>query len=75
MNVSPFAWKCRLIGDDDFHRAANIRALHLTRKNQLGATTCANQIDLHMPVAEHMNMCRLMIVGEDDDTEAVRIGE
>jgi hypothetical protein len=54
------------------HGAANLIALHAYGPNQLRRASRAGEIDLRLPVAEHMNVGRLVVVAEYDDAQAMR---
>jgi hypothetical protein len=54
--------------DDDFHGATNFASCR--RPIRASGAFGADQIDLRLSVAEHMDMSRLVVIDEDDESQA-----
>jgi hypothetical protein len=69
MDFPPLRQQKRLVFRHEAHGFANLSAGHALSPDKLGI---AQQIDLRMAVAKHMNVGRLVIVGENDHAKAGR---
>ena len=56
---------------DDPQGAADLAPGHSIGPDQLGHASDAAQADLGLAVAEHVDMSRLVVVGEDDHAQAL----
>jgi hypothetical protein len=61
-----------MILDDGFESAPKLALCHLLRPDHNRTALGWDQVDLCVPIAEHMDMSRFMIVGEDDDAQTMR---
>jgi hypothetical protein len=72
MDFPPSGKKRLLLVLDDLHGAAHIVPLHALGPDKRWSPVRPDQVDLDLPVTEHMHMGRLMIVCEDDDAQTMR---
>ena len=57
--------------DNDLHGVADIAALHAFDGHDLRCAVRPDQVDLRVPVAEHMNVGRCVIIDKDDEAQAM----
>lgn len=57
---------------DDLHGSTYIVPFHALSPDKNWSPVKPDQIDLDLPITEHMHMGWLMIVCEDDDTQTMR---
>jgi len=57
---------------DDLHSPAHIASFHTLGSEKNRSPIRPDQIDLDLPVAEHVHMGRLMVVCEDNDAQTMR---
>jgi hypothetical protein len=60
-----------LLFDHNLHRVAHVAALHPFDGHDLRRAICAKQIDFGVPVSEHMDMGRRVVIDEDDEAQAM----
>lgn len=72
MSCSPTRQKISLPLDYHSHRATHLVVLHILGPDQFRFPIGTDQIDLGMPIAEHMHMGRFMVIAKNDDAQAMR---
>ncbi len=71
MNLAPACQQIRLLRHNHLHRVAHIAPLHALYGHHLRHTARPDQIELGVPVSKNMDMCRFMIIGKDDEAQAM----
>jgi len=72
MDFPPSCKKLLLLVADHLHGTAQIVRLHAFGPDESRNPVRSDQIDLGLPITEHMHMGWLVIVREDDDAQTMR---